>query len=223
MTIDDDYSSYARQWFGRLAPVYWIFDRLVAGVRRVVVEVTDAKSGSKVLDVATGTGEQAFAFAQRGYEVVGVDISTDMLRIANERNKYSKVTFRVADAANMLFEDDYFDVSCISFTLHDMPFSIRENVLREMTRVTRPRGTIIIVDYAVPANTIIRKLFFRIASLGETKYFPEFVKAMLRSDFMEQLKNARIRIEAEILVLGGFGRILRGINRKDCVEQVIVL
>lgn len=216
--MDDGYYSYTKQWVGRLAPVYWIFDRVVAGVRRRVVDVTNARLGSRILDVATGTGEQAFAFAQREYEVVGVDISKDMLRIANEHNKYTNVTFRVADAANMPFEDDYFDVSCISFTLHDMPFSIRENILKEMTRVTRPRGTIIIVDYAVPANTIIRKLFFRIASWGETKYFPEFVRAVLRSDFMEQLKNVGIRIEAEILVLGGFGRILRGINRKDCVE-----
>jgi len=216
--MDDGYYSYTKQWFGRLAPVYWIFDRVVAGVRRRVVDVTNARLGSRILDVATGTGEQAFAFAQREYEVVGVDISKDMLRIANEHNEYPNVTFRVADAANMPFEDDYFDVSCISFTLHDMPFSIRENILKEMTRVTSPRGTIIIVDYAVPANTIIRKLFFRIASLGETKYFPEFVRAVLRSDFMEQLKNVGIRIEAEILVLGGFGRILRGINRKDCVE-----
>jgi len=216
--MDDEYYSYTKQWFGRSAPVYWIFDRLVAGVRRKVVDVTNTRPSSRILDVATGTGEQAFAFALREYEVVGVDISTDMLRIANEHNKYTKVTFRVADAANMPFEDDYFDVSCISFALHDMPFSIRKNILKEMTRVTKPRGTIIIVDYAVPANIVVRKLFFHIASLGETKYFPEFVNAMLRSDFMEQLKNVGIRIEAEILVLGGFGRILRGINRKDCVE-----
>jgi len=71
MTMNDDYYAYAKQWFDREAPVYWIFDRLVAGVRRTVVEVTDARPRSRVLDVATGTGEQAFAFAQRGHEVVG--------------------------------------------------------------------------------------------------------------------------------------------------------
>lgn len=115
--MDDGYYSYTKQWFGRLAPVYWIFDRVVAGVRRRVVDVTNARLGSRILDVATGTGEQAFAFAQRGYEVVGVDISADMLRIANEHHEYTNVTFRVADAANMPFEDDYFDVSCISFLI----------------------------------------------------------------------------------------------------------
>ena len=113
--MDDGHYSYTKQWLGRLAPVYWIFDRVVAGVRRRVVDVTNARLGSRILDVATGTGEQAFAFAQRGYEVVGVDISTDMLRIANEHDEYTNVTFRVADAANMPSEDDYFDVSCISF------------------------------------------------------------------------------------------------------------
>ncbi len=62
-------------------------------MRCKVVDATDARLGSRILDVATGTGEQALAFAQRGYEVVGVDISTDMLRIANEHDEYTNVTF----------------------------------------------------------------------------------------------------------------------------------
>ncbi len=158
--MDDDYSSYAKQWFSRLAPVYWIFDRLVAGVRHTVVEVTNAKPGSRILDVATGTGEQAFAFAQRGYDVVGIDLSEDMLRVAHKHSKYAKVTFDVGDAAHMPYEDDHFDVSCISFALHDMPRSIRESVLKEMARVTKANGIIVIVDYAVPVGASRALCFF---------------------------------------------------------------
>ena len=210
MTMDNDYYGYAKRWFGREAPIYWIFDRLVAGVRHTVVEVTDVSPCSKILDVATGTGEQAFAFAQRGHEVVGIDLSEDMLRIAREHNKYSGVTFDVGDAAHMPYEDDHFDISCISFALHDMPRSIRENVVKEMARVTKANGIIVIVDYAVPAKNLLYSLFHCIARLGETKYFPEFVQ----SGLTEVLKTAGIRIIEEVTILAGIGKILKGANMK---------
>jgi demethylmenaquinone methyltransferase/2-methoxy-6-polyprenyl-1,4-benzoquinol methylase len=172
--------------------------------------VTDARPRSRVLDVATGTGEQAFAFAQRGHEVVGIDLSEDMLRVAREHNKYSRVTFDVGDAAHMPYEDDQFDVSCVSFALHDMPRSIGESVVKEMARVTKANGIIIIVDYAVPAKNLLYSLFLRIARLGETKYFPEFVQ----SGLTEVLKTAGIRIIVEVPILAGIGRISKAINKK---------
>jgi len=218
MTMDDDYYAYAKRWFGREAPVYWIFDRVVAGVRHTVVEVTNARPRSRILDVATGTGEQAFVFAQRGHEVVGIDLSEDMLRVAREHNKDSGVIFDVGDAAHMPYKDDHFDVSCISFALHDMPRSIRENVVKEMARVTKANGIIVIVDYAVPAKNLLRSLFLRIARLGETKFFPEF----MQSGLTEALKTAGIQIIVEVPILAGLGRISKGVNMKGCANKNIV-
>jgi ubiquinone/menaquinone biosynthesis C-methylase UbiE len=60
-----------------------------------------------------------------------------MLRIARKNNNYETTNFAIAEAANMPFKGNLFDVSCISLTLHDMPFSIREKVLREIARVSK--------------------------------------------------------------------------------------
>ena len=208
--INEEYYSYIKRFFGRWAPIYDIIELFVSGVRDKVVDFTDARNDSKVLDVATGTGKQAFAFAKKGYDVIGIDLSEDMLKVANKKNKYENVKFEVADATNIPYEDNYFDVSCISFGLHDMPLTIREKVVEEMVRVTKQKGTITIVDYALPINKICGYLVYHFVKFYESKYYPKFIK----SDLEALLKKYKIEIKKEISIIWGCGKILRGINEK---------
>ena len=83
---------------------------LFPSVRGRMVNFIKARRGSKILDVATGTGQQAFAFARKGYEVIGIDISEAMLSVAKKKNRYKNAKFEVADATNLPFEDNSFDV-----------------------------------------------------------------------------------------------------------------
>ena len=212
--MDEEYYSYIKKFFGRWAPIYDIVDLFLSGVRDKVVDFTDARNGSRVLDVATGTGKQAFAFAKNGYEVIGIDLSEDMLKVANKKNKYKNVKFEVADAINIPYEDNYFDVSSISFGLHDMPLAIREKVVEEMVRVTRPKGIIVIVDYALPKNKIGRFLIYRFVKSYESRYYPEFIKSYLEA----LLKKSGIEIKKERSVLLGAGRILKGIRMDNDVQ-----
>jgi demethylmenaquinone methyltransferase/2-methoxy-6-polyprenyl-1,4-benzoquinol methylase len=135
---EKEYYLLVRKAFAILAPFYDIIAAPFSGVRGRVVNFTNAQKGSKILDVATGTGQQAFAFAKKGYEVVGIDLSEAMLNVAKKKNKYKYTKFEVADATNLPFGDNSFDVSSIAFALHDMPLSIRKRVLKEMVRVTKP-------------------------------------------------------------------------------------
>ncbi len=206
--MDGGYEAYAKAWIARLAPYYGIFDALVRRVRSVVVDVANAPRGARVLDVATGTGAQAFAFANRGHVVDGIDFSEEMLSIARRHNTRGTVSFRHADATRLPFEDGAFDVVCISFALHDMPPAVRACVLAEMARVSRLNGTVMIVEYAVPPQSTWHALVLRLARWGETTYFPSFIG----SDFRGLVARAGINIEREIAVLMGFGRITRAIN-----------
>ncbi|OYT54530.1 MAG: hypothetical protein B6U72_02370 [Candidatus Altiarchaeales archaeon ex4484_2] len=86
--MEDEYYSYIKKFFRRWASVYDILDIFISGLMNKVVEFTDAGNGSRVLDVATGTGKQAFAFARKGYDVVGIDLSTDMLNVAMRKARY---------------------------------------------------------------------------------------------------------------------------------------
>ncbi len=212
--MDKEYYSYIKKSFDRLSSIYDIWTIPISGVRDKVVDFTDARKGSRILDVATGTGKQAFAFAKKGYDVVGIDFSEDMLKVANKNNKYENVRFEVADATNIPFGDKYFDVSCVSFALHEMPLAIREKVLKEMVRVTKPKGIIIIVDYALPENRIGRCLIYHFVKLYESKYYPEFVK----SDLKALLRKLGMEIDIELPVLLRACKILKGIRMNNDVQ-----
>ncbi|RKY41252.1 MAG: hypothetical protein DRP85_06870, partial [Candidatus Makaraimicrobium thalassicum] len=203
--MDEEYYSYIKKFFGRWAPVYDITSVFLAGVRDRVVEFTAAEAGSKMLDVCTGTGKQAFAFAEKGFDVTGIDLSKDMLKVAAAKNRYENAGFKTADAADMPFEDEHFDVSCVSFGLHDMPPAAREKVLKETARVTRPGGAVTIVDYALPRNRLRRCLIYRFIRLYESKYYPGFIS----SDIRALLRGSGIEVEKELPVLFGAGRILK--------------
>lgn len=212
--MDEDYYQYIKKGFKKWAPIYDIWTIFIARVRDKVVDFTNARNGSMILDVATGTGKQAFAFAKRGYDVVGIDISEDMLKVANKKNKYKNAKFEVGDATNIPFENEHFDVSCVSFGLHDMPLTIREKVLKEMVRVTKPKGIIVIVDYALPKNRIGRYLIYHFVKSYESKYYPEFIK----SDIGVLIRKLAIQIEKEYLVMLGAEIILKGIRMGDDVQ-----
>jgi len=207
---EKEYYLLVRKAFAALAPFYDAIATPFSGVRDRVVNFTNAQKGSKILDVATGTGQQAFAFAKKGYEVIGIDLSEAMLNVAKRKNKFINAKFEVADATNLPFEDNSFDVISISFALHDMPLSIREKVLKEMVRVTKPQGVIVIVDYDLPKNKIGKFLIYHFVSLFESKYYENFIRVDLEALFH---KN-RIKIIEKNTVLRGAGRILKGINNK---------
>ena len=202
------YYALTKKAFDFLAPIYDLMTLPLIRVRDRVVDFADAGAGSVVLDVATGTGQQAFAFAKRGYDVIGIDITESMLEIAQKHNKDRLVRFEVADATRLRFDENSFDASCISFALHDMPLLIREKVLQEMVRVTKPNGVILIVDYDLPHNRIGKALIYRLVTLYEGEYYKQFIA----SDLEALLAKAGIEIKGEISVLFGVGRIWKGVK-----------
>lgn len=72
---EKEYYSLLKRVFDVLAPFYDVIAFPLWRVRDKVVEFTNAGNGSRVLDAATGTGAQAFAFARKGYAVTGIDLS----------------------------------------------------------------------------------------------------------------------------------------------------
>ena len=128
--------------------------------------------------------------ARAGYKVTGIDLSEDMLKIARKHNKYENLKFVSGDATSLPYDDNGFDVACVSLALHDMPAAIREKVVSEMVRVTRPGGTIIAVDYALPKNKISAWFAYRLIKAYESKYYPDFIK----NDMLKLLEERGVRI-----------------------------
>ena len=122
----------------------WVTDE--ERIRRLVA-AAHLTGNERVLDIATGPGYIAEAFARAAREVVGVDLTDAMLAIAKERTKergISNVSFRAADAQNLPFENAAFDVVVCRLALHHLMNPLQ--VLREMARVCRAGGTVVAED-----------------------------------------------------------------------------
>lgn len=130
MIEQSKYYALTKKAFDFLAPFYNLMTLPLIDVRNHVVAVAGLGKACKILDVATGTGQQAFAFAKSGHEVTGVDLTESMLGIARKHNRHGIVKFDLGDATHLQFEENAFDASCISFALHDMPLNIRASVCR---------------------------------------------------------------------------------------------
>lgn len=134
--------------------------------KRRVVALANVKPGDRALDACCGTGDIAFALAQRGAEVTGLDFSEKMLEVAQTRLKKSKffrfegqnLKFLQGDAARLPFPDNSFDAVTMGYGLRNLPSW--EAGLREMIRVTRPGGRIVVLDFGKPANSLWRTLYF---------------------------------------------------------------
>jgi demethylmenaquinone methyltransferase/2-methoxy-6-polyprenyl-1,4-benzoquinol methylase len=140
-----------RAMFDRIAGVYDVMNSVMtAGLhhrwRRRAVDLAAVGPGSRVLDVATGTGDLAIEAASRGAEVVGSDFSEAMLGRA--RVKAPGIVFEQGDALALRYPDDSFDAATVGFGARN--FSDLGRGLAEMTRVVRPGGRVVILEITTP-------------------------------------------------------------------------
>jgi len=122
----------------------WVTDE--ERIRRLV-NAARLSGQERVLDIATGPGYVAEGFARVAQEVVGIDLTEAMLSIAVERTKQrgiANVSFRSGDAEKLPFEKEEFDVVVCRLALHHVREPLR--VVREMTRVCRAAGTVLVED-----------------------------------------------------------------------------
>jgi len=146
--------------FDRIAGVYDLMNSVMtAGLhhrwRRRAVDLAAAGPGSRVLDVATGTGDLAIEAAARGAEVTGSDFSEGMLERA--RAKAPGITFEQGDALALTYPDDAFDAATVGFGARN--FADLEQGLREMTRVVRPGGKVVVLEITTPQKPPLSTFF----------------------------------------------------------------
>ena len=116
------------------------------------------------LDIATGTADIAINLGSiSNCEVIGVDISEQMLNVGREKITKMKLTKSVrlesGDAENLNFKDNYFDLVTIGFGVRN--FQDLDKGLSESLRVLKAKGTLIVLETSVPENRIM-KLFYSI-------------------------------------------------------------
>src|SRR3954454_17130067 len=123
--------------------------------RRAVVAAVDPRPGERVLDLAAGTGTSSQPFADRGARVVPCDFSLGMLRVGKEARP--RLGFTAGDATRLPFADDTFDAVTISFGLRNVVDP--DAGLREMRRVTRPGGRLVVCEFSSPTWAPFRTVY----------------------------------------------------------------
>jgi demethylmenaquinone methyltransferase/2-methoxy-6-polyprenyl-1,4-benzoquinol methylase len=154
-----------RAMFDRIAGLY---DRMntvmTAGLhhqwRRRAVELSGLGPGGQALDVATGTGDLAIALADRvgrDGHVVAVDFSQRMLELARMKANGLPIRFEAANALSLPFGDDQFDAATVGFGARN--FSDLQRGMREMVRVVRPEGRVVVLEITTPRRGPLSTFF----------------------------------------------------------------
>jgi demethylmenaquinone methyltransferase / 2-methoxy-6-polyprenyl-1,4-benzoquinol methylase len=151
-----------RAMFDRIARVYDAMNSVMTvGMhhrwRERAVDLARVGPGDRALDVATGTGDLAVALRRRGAEVVGLDFSERMLEIA--RQKAPDIRFDAGNALELPYGDQEFDAVTVGFGARN--FEDLGAGLREMTRVTRPGGRVVVLEITSPERPPL-SWFFRL-------------------------------------------------------------
>jgi demethylmenaquinone methyltransferase / 2-methoxy-6-polyprenyl-1,4-benzoquinol methylase len=148
-----------------------------------------------VLDVCFGTGNTGISIAARndGNKVVGIDISEQMLKVAQNkirREKLDNITLIYMDAARINLKEE-FDVVTTSLSLHEMPKDIMNSVISGMGRVLKSDGKMNIIEWDKPKSFLGFAIFMFFPYLFEPKGFGDF----LRLDWKNYLKQYGLKIE----------------------------
>jgi demethylmenaquinone methyltransferase/2-methoxy-6-polyprenyl-1,4-benzoquinol methylase len=123
--------------------------------RYAVLDAVDPQPGERVLDLAAGTGTSSQPFADRGATVVPCDFSLGMLRVGKLARPH--LPFTAGDGTRLPFEDGTFDAVTISFGLRNIVDPLAG--LREMRRVTRPGGRLVVCEFSHPTNPAFRTVY----------------------------------------------------------------
>jgi len=159
----DGKSRYVRKLFATIADRYdFITVALSYGQdrrwKRRLVELASPHAGSQALDLATGTGDIAFALATRGARVVGLDITFRMVELARaKRVGMVAPRFLVGDMMNLPFPDASFDIVTTGYGLRNVPNLAQ--AIQEIHRVLKPGGQMLSLDFNRPANGVVRAAY----------------------------------------------------------------
>jgi demethylmenaquinone methyltransferase/2-methoxy-6-polyprenyl-1,4-benzoquinol methylase len=213
-----------RQMFARVADRYDRANHLLSlgidhGWRRATVRAAAIAPGSRVLDVCSGTGDLAMAFARAGAAVTGTDFCPEMLQHAvrkADRLGPSAPVYLAADTQQLPFPDDSFDAVTVAFGIRNVADPVAG--LREMGRVVRPGGRVVVLEFCKPRLPLVRPAYMfyfrrilpRLGSWitgdrhGAYRYLPDSVMEFPEREAFLQLMTAAGLAEprARILTCG---------------------
>jgi len=173
--------------FDRIAPVYDKLNHILSfGLdfhwRAKLAGMVENNKQVKILDLATGTGDLIIAVLKKNpniSEAVGMDISENMLAICQKKiaknNLSHKVQLICSDAVSSGQQNNTYDVVTMGFGIRNTPDSSK--TLSEIFRLLKKNGTVLILEFSIPSNRLIRFLY-----LIYLRYWVPFIGRLVSAD-----------------------------------------
>jgi len=164
ISTPDGKRDYVRRLFATIANRYDLITVVLSygqdrKWKRRLVALAAPREGVRAVDLASGTGDIAFALADAGADVVGTDVTLPMIEIAVEkaRRRTHRAKFLVADMLALPFDDRSFDLATAGYGLRNVP-DLRASI-DEIHRVLKPGGLMLSLDFNKPSNVIVRAAY----------------------------------------------------------------
>lgn len=144
-----------------------IFAGVLGGIRELAIRMAPSGKGMRILDVGCGTGVQLANYQDRGAELFGIDLSTQMVNVAKSNLK-GEAGLVNGDAIQLPYAMATFDLVISSLFLHQLNAESRTFVLDEIVGVLKPEGQILLIDFHPDSNrTLMGKLTYLVITFVE--------------------------------------------------------
>jgi ubiquinone/menaquinone biosynthesis C-methylase UbiE len=194
--------------YKRIAKLYdTLFEPLNKGLRAIGMKMFPPKEGMLVLDVGCGTGVHLEPYQKAGCVVFGIDLSPSMLQVARNRLGVS-ANLCMCDASNMPYSDNEFDLIIMSTVLHEMPPTVRSEVIKESKRTLKENGRILLIDYhpgpIQPLKGWINKSIIALVEIVAGRvHFKNYRNFIANKGLPALISNHGLSIDKEKIVSGG--------------------
>jgi demethylmenaquinone methyltransferase/2-methoxy-6-polyprenyl-1,4-benzoquinol methylase len=154
---------YVRTLFATIADRYDLITGLLSygqdrRWKRRLIDLAGSSADLRVLDLATGTGDIAFAFASQRARVTGLDVTIRMIELAKAKPARGRCpVFLVGDMTALPFASGSFDIVTTGYGLRNVPDLPR--AIDEMLRVLKPGGQALSLDFNRPDNAVVRAVY----------------------------------------------------------------
>jgi len=149
-----------------------------------------------ILDVCCGTGSGSLTILGKSNSIMGVDISTEMLAVAQKKAaklNIENISFCQMDCTKMDFPDETFDIIVSSYGMHEMDYDLMLKILKEISRVLKKNGKLFILDYARETGIVKRALFMTFLKI----FYPKRVISFLDYDWRQIMNIVGLQLKAK--------------------------
>jgi len=183
-------------------------------IRQRFVDFSSPEKREQVLDVCSGTGTLTPLVAQRvgsSGRVAGVDLSPKMIERARKKAKTPVVSFQKVNSERLPFPGDAFDKVLISFGLHEMPESARQNTLREVSRTLKYGGNLFVLDYNLPRSPFARLIIEAFVRLVEEEFT---YRMLLSGSLTAEIEETGLEVGRQELICNDMFQMIQATKTK---------